>query len=74
MGFLICTEEFAGTITKEMLRSSKTELLVVPINGERLHRLVERPRRVRPRCVSRRRRRMPDPCNRRRKRLPCWSV
>lgn len=41
LGFLICTEEFAGTIEKSMLRSSKTDLLVVPINGERLRRLIE---------------------------------
>lgn len=41
LGFLVCVEEFAGTVTKEMLRSSKSELLIVPINGEELHQLVE---------------------------------
>jgi DNA-binding NarL/FixJ family response regulator len=41
LGFLVCTAEFAETIEKEMLRSSKTSLLVVPINGEALRRLVE---------------------------------
>ena len=32
LGFLICTEDFAETVTKEMLRSSKFDLLIVPIN------------------------------------------
>lgn len=41
LGFLVCIEEFAETITKEMLRSSKTDLLVVPIDGEKLRQLVE---------------------------------
>lgn len=41
LGFLICADEFADTITKEMLRSSKSDLLVVPINGEKLRQLVE---------------------------------
>ena len=41
LGFLICTEEFAATLTKEMLRSSKFDLLVVPINGAQLRELVE---------------------------------
>lgn len=41
LGFLVCTAEFAGTVEKEMLRSSKTSLLVVPINGEGLRQLVE---------------------------------
>ncbi|MGI9104855.1 MAG: response regulator [Pyrinomonadaceae bacterium] len=40
LGFLICVEEFAETVTKEMLRSSKSELLVVPIDGEKLRQLV----------------------------------
>jgi ActR/RegA family two-component response regulator len=40
LGFLICVEEFAETVTKEMLRSSKTDLLVVPIDGEKLQQLV----------------------------------
>jgi ActR/RegA family two-component response regulator len=41
LGFLICVEEFAETVTKEMLRSSKGDLLVVPIDGEKLQQLVE---------------------------------
>jgi YesN/AraC family two-component response regulator len=41
LGFLICTAEFAETIEREMLRSSKTDLLVVPINGDDLRQLVE---------------------------------
>ncbi len=41
LGFLICVEEFADTVTKEMLRSSKSDLLVVPINGENLQQLFE---------------------------------
>lgn len=41
LGFLVCTEEFADTIDKEMLRGSRGDLLVVPINGERLRQLVE---------------------------------
>jgi len=41
LGFLICVEEFAETVTKEMLRSSKTDLLIVPIDGERLRQLVQ---------------------------------
>ena len=34
LGFLISWNGFAGTITKEMLRGSREELLVVPITGE----------------------------------------
>jgi hypothetical protein len=41
LGFLVCTTDFAETIEREMLRSSKTDLLVVPINGEDLRQLVE---------------------------------
>jgi len=41
LGFLVCTERFAGTIEKEMLRSSKSELLVAPIDGDDLRQLVE---------------------------------
>lgn len=41
LGFLICVEEFAETVTKEMLRSSKSDLLVVPIDGEKLRQLVQ---------------------------------
>jgi len=40
LGFLVCVEEFAETVTKEMLRSSKSDLLVVPIDGEKLQQLV----------------------------------
>lgn len=41
LGFLVCTEQFAATIEKEMLRSSKSELLIVPIDGDDLKQLVE---------------------------------
>lgn len=41
LGFLVCTTNFAETIEREMLRSSKTDLLVVPINGDDLRQLVE---------------------------------
>ncbi len=41
LGFLICTERFAETFEKEMLRDSKFPLRVVPIDGEDLQRLVE---------------------------------
>ena len=40
LGFLVCTQDFAKTLRREMLRSSKTDLLVVPINGRDLHKLV----------------------------------
>ena len=40
LGFLVCTEEFAETVTLEGLRSSQGELVIVPINGEALLRLV----------------------------------
>lgn len=45
LGFLVCVEEFAETITKEMLRSSKTDLLVVPIDGEKLQQLAKKTNR-----------------------------
>lgn len=41
LGFLICTEDFAGTIEKELLRSSQSELVVVPIDGRKLEQLVQ---------------------------------
>lgn len=41
LGLLICTEVFAETIKKEMLRSSKSDLLVVPVNGNDLKELVD---------------------------------
>ncbi|HKU77178.1 MAG TPA: response regulator [Pyrinomonadaceae bacterium] len=40
LGFLICTDRFAETFTKEMLRSSKSDLLIVPIDGSQLLQLV----------------------------------
>ncbi len=40
LGFLICTERFAETLHKEMLRDSKFALRIVPIDGEDLRRLV----------------------------------
>lgn len=40
LGFLVCTERFAGTVNKELLRSSRTGILVVPIDGSDLHLLV----------------------------------
>jgi ActR/RegA family two-component response regulator len=40
LGFLICVDEFAETITKEMLRGSKNDLLIVPIDGRKLEHLV----------------------------------
>lgn len=41
IGFLVCTERFAETLHKEMLRDSKFPLRVVPIDGEGLRQLVE---------------------------------
>jgi len=41
LGFLVCTAKFADTIEKEMLRSSKTELLIVPIDGDELNQLIK---------------------------------
>lgn len=40
LGFLISWNGFAGTITKEMLRASREELLVVPIAGENIRSAV----------------------------------
>ncbi len=40
LGFLICTERFAETLHKEMLRDSKFALRIVPIDGDDLRRLV----------------------------------
>jgi hypothetical protein len=34
LGFLISWNGFAGTVTKEMLRGSREDLLVVPVSGE----------------------------------------
>lgn len=41
LGFLISWNGFASTFTREMLRSSKEKLLVVPINGEQIKAAVE---------------------------------
>lgn len=41
LGFLVCTDKFAETLDKEMLRYAKTSLLIVPIGGEQLRYLVE---------------------------------
>jgi ActR/RegA family two-component response regulator/Holliday junction resolvase-like predicted endonuclease len=41
LGFLICTEKFAETLEKELLRTSQSEVVVVPIDGEGLKRLVK---------------------------------
>lgn len=41
LGILICTDVFAETIEKELLRSSKSDLVIVPIDGEGLKELVE---------------------------------
>jgi predicted helicase len=41
LGFLVCVEDFADTVTKEMLRSSKNDLLIVPIDGAKLRQLSE---------------------------------
>jgi FixJ family two-component response regulator len=41
LGFLVCTETFAETITKEMLRASTGDILVVPIDGEKLRELTD---------------------------------
>jgi ActR/RegA family two-component response regulator len=41
LGFLICVDKFTDTLTKEMLRSSKGDLLVVPIDGTQLSELVK---------------------------------
>lgn len=40
LGFLICVDEFADTVTTELLRFSKTDKLIVPINGDKLRQLV----------------------------------
>jgi DNA-binding NarL/FixJ family response regulator len=45
LGFLICTELFAETITKEMLRGSREDTLIVPIDKENLQELTRSPNR-----------------------------
>jgi CheY-like chemotaxis protein len=46
LGLLICTGSVATTVDKEMLRSSKEDLLVVPIDGKDLRQLVYSPDRT----------------------------
>lgn len=41
IGFLVCADELAETVSKETLRSRKTNLLVVPVDGVKLRQLVE---------------------------------
>ena len=41
LGFLISWNGFAETVTKEMLRGSREEVLVVPIGGEEIKRAIE---------------------------------
>lgn len=41
LGFLVCVDEFAKTVTKEILRSAKTDYLVVLIDGRGLRQLVQ---------------------------------
>jgi hypothetical protein len=41
MGFLISWNGFAETVTKEMLRGSREQTLVIPIDGESIKRAVE---------------------------------
>ncbi|MCK4260207.1 MAG: hypothetical protein KAX49_14610 [Halanaerobiales bacterium] len=40
LGFLVITGKFAGTITTELVRSSSSEILIVPIDGDQLKELV----------------------------------
>jgi hypothetical protein len=41
LGFLICSEHFAETADIEKLRSSKSDFLIVLIDRDRLHELVQ---------------------------------
>lgn len=41
LGFLICTDNFAETVDKESLRSTQSEIVIVPIDGDGLKQLVE---------------------------------
>jgi hypothetical protein len=41
VGFLISWNGFADTVTKEMLRGSREESLVVPLDGAQIRRAVE---------------------------------
>lgn len=36
VGFLVSWNGFAGTVTKEMLRGSREDVLVVPVTGENI--------------------------------------
>jgi hypothetical protein len=40
LGFLVCWNGFASTVTKEMLRGSREETLIVPITGKELRAAV----------------------------------
>lgn len=40
VGFLVSWNGFAETITKEMLRGSREEILVVPMTGEDIRRAI----------------------------------
>lgn len=52
IGFLVCTEQFAETVNKEMVRHSQSEVLVVPIDGDMLRQLIEAPPTQRNRHLS----------------------
>ena len=41
LGFLVCTESFAETVNKELLRSSRSGVVVAPIDGGDLRHLVD---------------------------------
>jgi len=41
LGFLVSLNGFRNTVTKEMLRGSKTEFLIVPVDGNRLKELIK---------------------------------
>jgi hypothetical protein len=40
LGFLISWNGFSGTVTKEMLRGSREQILVVPVTGEDVRKAV----------------------------------
>jgi ActR/RegA family two-component response regulator len=52
IGFLVCTEQFAETVNKEMVRHSQSEVLVVPIDRDMLRQLIEAPPTQRNRHLS----------------------
>ena len=41
LGFLVSLNGFRNTVTKEMLKGSKTEFLIVPVDGNRLKELIK---------------------------------